>query len=77
MRHALAILALGVLTACSEPRDIAYLKAFVRDSDKGLPRRIDPLPQFPAKGAQAKYTAASLPDPFKPRDAAIHGAPRR
>ena len=67
MKRAPAFLALVVLAACSEPREIADLKAFVRDSDKGLPRRIEPLPQFPAKSAPVKYTAAALPDPFNPR----------
>ena len=65
MRRALVIVAMVVLAACSEPRDIADLKLFVRDSDKGLPRRIEPL-AFPEKGERVKYTAAGLPDPFNP-----------
>ena len=77
MRRALAILALVVLAACSEPREIADLKAFVRDSDRDLPRRIEPLPQFPAKEEPAKYTAAGLPDPFNPKAGAVRGAPGR
>jgi len=72
MRCAAALFALVLLTGCGEPRDVASLKGFVRDADKGLPRRIEPLPAFPAKGEP--YTAANLPDPFNPRGAAVGGA---
>ena len=63
------ILAL-MLAGCVDQSEIADVKAFVRDSEKGMPRRIEPLPPFPPKGEPAKYGAASLPDPFNPRGAA-------
>ena len=54
-------LALG---GCSSELD--ELKTFVRDSDKGLPRRIDPLPAVKPFEPFA-YEGFDLPDPFKPR----------
>lgn len=54
-------LALG---GCSS--EINELKTFVRDSDKGLPRRIDPLPAVKPFEPFA-YEGFDLPDPFKPR----------
>ena len=53
-----------VLGGCSS--EINELKAFVRDSDKGLPRRIDPLPAVKPFEPFA-YEGFDLPDPFKPR----------
>ena len=53
-----------VLGACSSELD--DLKSFVRDSDKGLPRRIDPLPAVKPFEPFA-YEGFDLPDPFKPR----------
>ena len=54
-------LALG---GCSSELD--ELKTFVRDSEKGLPRRIEPLP--PVKPFEPfAYEGFDLPDPFKPR----------
>ena len=41
-RLLLPIAAVAVLAGCSS--EINELKSFVRDADKGLPRRIDPLP---------------------------------
>jgi type IV pilus assembly protein PilP len=57
---ALAILAGG---CSSEPDE---LKKFVRDSDKNLPRRIEPLPAVKPFEPFA-YEGFDLPDPFKPR----------
>ncbi len=57
----IALLALG---GCSSELD--ELKAFVRDSDKGLPRRVDPLPAVKPFEPFA-YEGFDLPDPFKPR----------
>ena len=52
------------LAGCSS--EIDELKSFVRDSEKGLPRRIDPLP--PVKPFEPfTYEGFDLPDPFKPR----------
>jgi len=53
-----------VLGGCSSELD--ELKSFVRDSDKGLPRRIDPLPAVKPFEPFA-YEGFDLPDPFKPR----------
>jgi len=53
-----------VLAGCSS--EIDELKAFVRDSDKSLPRRIDPLPAVKPFEPFA-YEGFDLPDPFKPR----------
>jgi len=64
MKRLLISVALIVLSGCSS--EIDDLKQFVRESDKGLPRRIEPLPAvkpfepFP-------YEGFDLPDPFKPR----------
>lgn len=57
----IALLALG---GCSSELD--ELKAFVRDSDKGLPRRVEPLPAVKPFEPFA-YEGFDLPDPFKPR----------
>ena len=58
------IAAVAVLASCSS--EIDELQTFVRDSEKGLPRRIDPLP--PVKPFEPfTYEGFDLPDPFKPR----------
>lgn len=54
----------AVLAGCSS--EIDELKSFVRDSEKGLPRRIDPLPAVKPFEPFA-YEGFDLPDPFKPR----------
>ena len=56
-----AVLALG---GCSS--EIDELKQFVRDSDKGIPRRVEPLPAVKPFEPFA-YEGFDLPDPFKPR----------
>ena len=53
-----------VLGGCSS--ELEDLKSFVRDSEKGLPRRIDPLPAVKPFEPFA-YEGFDLPDPFKPR----------
>ena len=65
MKRLLLPVALAMLAAsCSSELD--ELKTFVRDSEKGLPRRIDPLP--PVKPFEPfTYEGFDLPDPFKPR----------
>jgi len=54
----------AVLAGCSS--EIDELRSFVRDSEKGLPRRIDPLPAVKPFEPFA-YEGFDLPDPFKPR----------
>jgi type IV pilus assembly protein PilP len=65
MKRVLLPIAAAVLAAsCSS--EIDELKTFVRDSEKGLPRRIEPLP--PVKPFEPfTYEGFDLPDPFKPR----------
>ena len=64
MKRLLLPIAIAMLPGCSS--EINELKAFVRDSDKGLPRRIDPLPAVKPFEPFA-YEGFDLPDPFKPR----------
>jgi len=63
-RLLLVPLAAVVIAGCSSEMD--DLKKFVRDSDKGLPRRVDPLPAVKPFEPFA-YEGFDLPDPFKPR----------
>ena len=63
-RLLLAGLVMGVLGGCSSEMD--DLKRFVRESDKGLPRRVDPLPAV-KPFEPFSYEGFDLPDPFKPR----------
>ena len=64
MKRLIVPIALAVLASCSS--EIDELKTFVRDSEKGLPRRIEPLP--PVKPFEPfTYEGFDLPDPFKPR----------
>jgi type IV pilus assembly protein PilP len=69
-RLLVAGLVMGILGGCSSEMD--DLKRFVRESDKGLPRRIEPLPAVKPFEPFA-YEGFDLPDPFKPRKLA---APR-
>ena len=63
-RLLLASLVIGILGGCSSEMD--DLKRFVRESDKGLPRRVDPLPAV-KPFEPFTYEGFDLPDPFKPR----------
>ena len=64
MKRILASAALLAMAGCSSEMD--ELKQFVRESEKGLPRRIEPLP--PVKPFEPfTYEGFDLPDPFKPR----------
>ena len=54
----------GLVAGCSS--EMEELKTFVRDSDKNLPRRIDPLPAV-KPFEPFTYEGFDLPDPFKPR----------
>jgi type IV pilus assembly protein PilP len=65
MKRLLVAIAFAMLAAgCSSELD--DLKKFVKDSDRGLPRRIDPLPAVKPFEPFA-YEGFDLPDPFKPR----------
>ncbi len=64
MKRLLIPVALIVLGGCSS--EIAELSKFVRESDKGLPRKIEPLPAVKPFEPFA-YEGFDLPDPFKPR----------
>lgn len=48
------------------------LRDFVRDADKNLPRKIEPLPAVKPFEPFA-YTGFDLPDPFRPRKVASRG----
>src|SRR5665213_4174475 len=64
MKRLLVPVALVFLAGCSSEGD--ELRQFVRDSDKGLPRKIDPLPAV-KPFEPFTYEGFDLPDPFKPR----------
>jgi type IV pilus assembly protein PilP len=64
MKRLLVPLALVVLGGCSS--EVDELKQFVRESDKGLPRKVDPLPAVKPFEPFA-YEGFDLPDPFRPR----------
>ena len=64
MKRLLIPVALVVLGGCSS--EIDDLKQFVRESDKGLARRIGPLPAV-KPFEPFTYEGFDLPDPFKPR----------
>lgn len=64
MKRLIVPIALAMLSACSSETD--ELRAFVRDSEKGLPRRVDPLPAV-KPFEPFTYEGFDLPDPFKPR----------
>ena len=64
MKRLLLPVALVVLGGCSS--EIDELKQFVRESDKGLQRKIEPLPAVKPFEPFA-YEGFDLPDPFKPR----------
>ena len=68
MKRLIVPIALAVLGGCSS--EIDELKAFVRDSEKGLPRRIEPLPAV-KPFEPFTYEGFDLPDPFKPRKLAM------
>jgi type IV pilus assembly protein PilP len=53
-----------VVAGCSSELD--ELKQFVRDSEKGLPRKIESLPSV-KPFEPFTYEGFDLPDPFKPR----------
>ena len=64
MKRLLLPVALAMLGGCSS--EIDDLKQFVRESDKSLPRKIEPLPAVKPFEPFA-YEGFDLPDPFKPR----------
>ncbi|HUL95082.1 MAG TPA: pilus assembly protein PilP [Usitatibacter sp.] len=65
MKRLLVPAALALATAgCSS--EIDDLKQFVRESDKNLPRRVEPLPAV-KPFEPFTYEGFDLPDPFKPR----------
>jgi type IV pilus assembly protein PilP len=72
MKRLLIPVALVTVAGCSSQMD--ELKQFVRDSEKGIPRRIEALPAVKPFEPFA-YEGFDLPDPFKPRKiAAKEGA---
>jgi type IV pilus assembly protein PilP len=72
MKRLLIPAAIVLAAGCSS--EIDELKQFVRDSDKGITRRVEPLPAvkpFEPFG----YEGFDLPDPFKPRKLAAPKEP--
>jgi type IV pilus assembly protein PilP len=57
-----------IVSGCGESN--ADLKQFVRDSEKQVVRKIDPLPQVKPFEPFA-YEGFDLPDPFKPRKLSV------
>ncbi|MBI3716130.1 MAG: pilus assembly protein PilP [Betaproteobacteria bacterium] len=57
-----------LLAACGE--GYKDLQTFVKDSEKNVPRTIEPLPQV-KPFAPFAYEGFDLPDPFRPRKLAI------
>jgi len=57
-----------LLASCSSELD--DLKKFVKESEKGMPRKIDPLPAVKPFEPFA-YEGFDLPDPFKPRKLSV------
>jgi type IV pilus assembly protein PilP len=64
MKRLIVPIAIAVLAGCSS--EIDELKTFVRESEKGLPRRVEPLPAV-KPFEPFTYEGFDLPDPFKPR----------
>ncbi len=65
MKRNIFILLLGfMLAACSE--EFQDIKDFIKESDKGLRGRVEPLPEVKPY-EPFLYNAFDLPDPFKPR----------
>jgi len=58
----------SLLVGCGE--GFSDLRQFVKDSEKSVTRKIDPLPQV-KPFAPFAYEGFDLPDPFKPRKLAI------
>jgi len=56
----------AVLLAGGCSSEIDELRQFVRDSDKGIPRRVEQLPAV-KPFEPFMYEGFDLPDPFKPR----------
>jgi len=57
-----------LLASCGE--GFSDLRQFVKDSDKSVVRKIDPLPEV-KPFAPFAYEGFDLPDPFKPRKLAV------
>ncbi len=68
MRKVILFTSLAALAGCSGEH--SDLKDFVKDSEKSIVRRIDPLPQVKPFEPFA-YEGFDLADPFKPRKLAV------
>ena len=58
------LMLVSLLTACSE--EFQDIKDFIKESDKGLKGRVEPLPEVKPYEPFI-YNAFDLPDPFRPR----------
>jgi len=68
MRRAIPVSIVLLLAACGE--GYKDLQTFVMESEKNVPRTIEPLPQV-KPFAPFAYEGFDLPDPFRPRKLAI------
>lgn len=68
MRRLLPIALVVALSGCGE--GYKDLQDFVKESEKNVPRTIEPLPQV-KPFAPFAYEGFDLPDPFRPRKLAI------
>jgi len=64
-RTVAAFVAVGALAGCSGEQ-YQDLRQYMHETDRSLPRKIDPLPQAQSY-EPFTYDAFNLPDPFKPR----------
>jgi type IV pilus assembly protein PilP len=60
------VLALGVLTLTGCGEQYQDIQEFMREAEKGAPRKIEPLPEVKPYVA-FEYTGFDLPEPFRPR----------
>lgn len=74
MKPRLILLPAAALLLASCSSEIDELRQFVRDSEKNLPRKIEPLPAV-KPFEPFTYEGFDLPDPFKPRKIAAREAP--
>lgn len=63
-RLVLSIFCGGLLSACGERHQ--DLQQFMSETEKSLPRKIEPLPPVKAY-TPFEYAAFNVPDPFRPR----------
>ena len=66
MKHKACTLLLGLLLTGCGGEEFQDIKDFIKESEKGLKGRVEPLPEVKPY-EPFNYSAFDLPDPFKPR----------